>query len=626
MGEVLMDQGLVTMDQLDEALLKQKSTRKKIGETLISLNYVTREQIVEGLAEKYSLPIIEFLDNVECELSLELKTIIPKKMAKQKIIFPLEKRESTLFLVMADPLDYRAIDDIAFNTKLRVSPIISYENSILAAIERYYVEGADSPELLDLYSSNISSDKDIQFSEVPKAEETDANIETLYSKSKAAPIVKLVAMMIAEAIKMRASDIHIEPRRRIVQVRFRVDGDLRNIFTYDRNIHDSVISRIKIISSLDITNRRLPQDGSSHVTHQEKEIDLRISTIPSIHGEKVVIRLLDQSAGVVTLRELGMPEEMRDSISAILRRPQGMLLVTGPTGSGKSTTLYASLRHMMSETRNIVTIEDPVEYKIEGITQIQVFDEIGRTFAGILRSVLRQDPDVIMIGEIRDGETAEIAMRASMTGHLVLSTLHTNSTAATITRLMDVGVPSYLLGSAMSGILAQRLVKKICAHCKVECAVEAELEAFISNFGLPVITKYHKGEGCQYCYNTGYYGRTAVYEYLPISMDIKTMLFRKVTETELAEAARRNGIKFLFDDAWDKVRLGITTPDEVLAKIPIEEGLRTSENGKKTPKKPVAKRGIKKPKAQALHKDNVNLTVPGSIEFTEEDGLPRPQN
>ncbi len=304
------------------------------------MNYVTREQIVEGLAEKYSLPIIEFLDNVECELALELKTIIPKKMVKQNLILPLEKRESTLFLVMADPLDYRAIDDIAFNTKLRVSPIISYENSIFAAIERYYVEGVDSPELLDLYSSNISADKEIQFSEVPKAEETDSNIESLYSKSKAPPIVKLVAMMIAEAIKMRVSDIHIEPRRRIVQVRFRVDGDLRNIFTYDRNIHESVISRIKIISSLDSTKRRLPQDGSSHVTHQEKEIDLRISTIPSIYGEKVVIRILDQSAGVVTLPELGMPEEMRNSISAVLRRPRECSSLRDQRGA-------ARLRHFM---------------------------------------------------------------------------------------------------------------------------------------------------------------------------------------------------------------------------------------------------------------------------------------
>jgi type IV pilus assembly protein PilB len=577
LGDILLEQGLITGEQIEEALAQQKVTRKKIGETLVAMNYATREQIVEGLAEKYSLPIIEFLDNVECELPLELKTIIPKKLAKQKLIFPLEKRDSILFLVMADPLDYQAIDDIAFNTKLRVSPIISYENSILAAIEHYYVEGVDSPELLDLYSSNISVDKEVQFSEVPKAEETDANIESLYSKSKAPPIVKLVAMMIAEAIKMRVSDIHIEPRRRIVQVRFRVDGDLRNIFTYDRNIHESVISRIKIISSLDITNRRLPQDGSSHVTHQEKEIDLRISTIPSIYGEKVVIRLLDQSAGVVTLRELGMPDEMRNSISAILRRPQGMLIVTGPTGSGKTTSLYAALRHMMGETRNIVTIEDPVEYKIEGITQIQVNDDIGRTFAGILRSVLRQDPDVIKIGEIRDTETAEIAMRASMTGHLVLTTLHTNSTAATITRLMDIGIPSYLLGSALSGILAQRLVKKICTRCRVECEVEAELAAFIESFRLPGMTQHFKGEGCQYCYNTGYQGRTAVYEYLPISPAIKTMLFQKATEVELAEAARQQGVRFLFDDAWEKVRLGITTAEEVLAKIPIEENLRPTD-------------------------------------------------
>ena len=572
----MLEQKFITSDQLDEALIQQKSSRKKIGETLVAMNFVSREQIVEGLAEKFSLPIIDFLDNVDCELPKELKTIIPKKTAKQKLIFPLEKRDSTLYLVMADPLDYHAIDDISFTAKLRVSPIISYENSILAAIERYYVEGADSPELLDLYSSNISAEKEIQFSEVPQAEETDTNIETLYSKSKAPPIVKLVAMMIAEAIKMRASDIHIEPRRRIVQVRFRVDGDLRNIFTYDRNIHDSVISRIKIIGSLDITNRRLPQDGSSHVTHQDKEIDLRISTIPSIYGEKVVTRLLDQSAGVVTLRELGMHDEIRNSISSILRRTQGMLLVTGPTGSGKTTTLYASLRHMMSETRNIVTIEDPVEYKIEGITQIQVNDEIGRTFANILRSVLRQDPDVIKIGEIRDNETAEIAMRASMTGHLVLSTLHTNSTAATVTRLIDIGVPSYLLGSALNGILAQRLVKKICTNCRVELDIDPELLAFIKTFRLPEITKQFKGEGCQYCYNTGYYGRTAVYEYLPITMDIKTMLFQKVTEVELAEAACKNGVKLLFDDAWEKVRLGITTAEEVLAKIPIEESLRPS--------------------------------------------------
>jgi type IV pilus assembly protein PilB len=571
LGELLMEQGLLTNEQLISALTHQKTIKKKLGETLVSLNYATKEQIIEALAKKFSLPIIEFLDNVDCELSLELKTIIPKKMAKQRVIFPLEKKNSTLLLVMADPLDYRAIDDIAFNTKLRISPLISHESSILDAIERYYVEGADSPELLDLYSSNISADKEIQFSEVPKGEETDSNIESLYSKSKAPPIVKLVAMMIAEAIKMRASDIHIEPRRRIVQVRFRVDGDLRNIFTYDRNIHESVISRIKIISSLDITNRRLPQDGSSHVTLHDKEIDLRISTIPSIYGEKIVIRLLDQSSGVVTLQELGMPDEMRHSISDLLRRPQGMLVVTGPTGSGKTTTLYAALNHMKSETRNIVTVEDPVEYKIEGITQIQVYDDIGRSFANILRSILRQDPDVIKIGEVRDAETAEIAMRASMTGHLVLTTLHTNSTAATITRLLDIGIPPYLLGSSLSAILAQRLVKRICIHCKVELTVDEELAVFMDSFGLPEIKKHYKGEGCQHCYNSGYLGRTAIYEYLPVSLAIKTVLFKDASEIKITEVARQEGVKLLFDNAWEKIGLGITTVEEVLAKIQLEE-------------------------------------------------------
>jgi type IV pilus assembly protein PilB len=330
---------------------------------------------------------------------------------------------------------------------------------------------------------------------------------------------------------------------------------------------------------------------------------------------------------VVTLRELGMPEEMKDSISAILRRPQGMLIVTGPTGSGKTTSLYAALRHMMSETRNIVTIEDPVEYKIEGITQIQVNDDIGRTFAGILRSVLRQDPDVIKIGEIRDSETAEIAMRASMTGHLVLTTLHTNSTAATITRLMDIGIPSYLLGSALSGILAQRLVKRICTHCRVEREVEAELAAFIESFGLPEMTNHFRGEGCPYCYNTGYQGRTAVYEYLPISLGIKTMLFQKVTEVELAEAARQQGIRFLFDDAWEKVRLGITTAEEVLAKIPIEENLRPTADNKKGRKKTGSKHYCPaKPSVQDSNVCDIDPASPGSVELTEEDGLPCPQN
>ena len=574
LGEILQEQGLITDEQLEKALEHQKTIKKKIGEALVDLSYVTKEQIVDALAQKFSMPIIEFLDNVDVELSLDLKNIIPKKMAKDKLIFPIEKRDSTLVLVMANPLDYRAIDDISFNTKLRISPIISYESSILDAIERYYVEGADSPELLDLYSSNLSADKEIQFSEVPRGDEADSNIESLYSKSKAPPIVKLVAMTIAEAIKMRASDIHIEPRRRLVQVRFRVDGDLRNIFTYDRHLHDSVISRIKIISSLDITNRRLPQDGSSHVTLHNKEIDLRISTIPSINGEKVVIRLLDQSLGVVSLNELGMPDEIKNPVSDVLRRPQGMLIVTGPTGSGKTTTLYSALKHMMSETRNIVTIEDPVEYKLEGITQIQVNEDIGRSFSTILRSVLRQDPDVVKIGEIRDSETAEIAMRASMTGHFVLTTLHTNSTAATITRLIDIGIPSYLIGSSISGILAQRLVKRICTRCKMEREVDGELSAFMESFGLNQLTKHYYGEGCQYCYNSGYQGRTAVYEFLPISIGIKTLLFQKATEIQIAETAQQHGVKFLFDNAWEKVRIGDTTVDEIMAKVPVEEGRR----------------------------------------------------
>ncbi len=299
-----------------------------------------------------------------------------------------------------------------------------------------------------------------------------------------------------------------------------------------------------------------------------------------------------------------------------------MLVVTGPTGSGKTTTLYAALNHMKSETRNIVTVEDPVEYKIEGITQIQVHEDIGRTFANILRSVLRQDPDVIKIGEVRDAETAEIAMRAAMTGHLVLTTLHTNSTAATITRLLDIGIPPYLLGSSLSAILAQRLVKRICIHCKVELAVDEELSVFMDSFGLPEIKKHYKGEGCQYCYNSGYLGRTAIYEYLPVSLGIKTVLFKDASEIKIAEVARQEGVKLLFDDAWEKVGLGITTVEEVLAKIPLEEGL-INKSPKKTANKKTTKTKSSAKKSTRVSDDlNGKAAGHGSVELAEEDRLP----
>ncbi len=483
-GEILVELGLITNEQLNYALSIQKTGKQKIEKILIELGIVTKEQITEAVSKKLNIPII-FCEDYK--ISDELKRLVPGDIAKKEIIFPIEKRDNILILAMADPLDVRIIDYISFTTKLKVSPVISHEWSILKAIDRNYENAAGVSGTF----SAAAPDGEIRFMEEKIGNEADA----LYAISKAPEIINFVEMIIADAVKARASDIHIEPREKYAQIRFRIDGELQNMRMYDRNIHDSVVSRIKIISNLDITNRRLPQDGSSHISSQGKEIDLRISTIPTIYGEKVVIRLLDQGIGIIPLKDLAMPDNIRAHILEIFKSPQGMLIVTGPTGSGKTTTLYACLSHLQSGTKNIVTIEDPVEYKLEGITQIQVNEAIGRTFATVLRAVLRQDPDIIKIGEIRDIETAEIAIRASLTGHLVLTTLHTNNTVATITRLIDIGIPPYLINSAVSGVLAQRLVRRLCNNCKVESEVPGDLSSLIDYYGLPELTSCCRSTG-----------------------------------------------------------------------------------------------------------------------------------
>lgn len=563
LGEILIETGLITEDQLNQALTAQKTKKQKLGKILVELGFVTNDQIAEALAEKLNLQIIHCADH---KIPDELKKIIPKDFAKDNLVFPVGKKDNTLILAMADPLDYKTIDAISFKKRIRVLPVISYDWAILKAIEDNY---AEDENVFDVFSANTTADKEVQFIE-EKESASDVNLEALYTKSKAPPIVKLVAMIIAEAVKAKTSDIHIEPQERYVKVRFRIDGELRNIFKYDKNIHDSVVSRVKIISNLDITNRRLPQDGSAHVSFHGKEIDLRISTLPSLYGEKIVIRLLDQSVGLIPLEDLAMPEHIKSSIIEIFSRPQGMLIVTGPTGSGKTTTLYACLNQLRSDSRNTVTIEDPVEYKLEGITQIPVNESIGRTFASVLRSVLRQDPDVIKIGEIRDAETAEIAIKASLTGHLVLTTLHTNSTIATITRLINLGIQPYLISSAVSAILAQRLVRRICVNCRVESEITEEILSFIESHNLPAIKKHYRGTGCQKCSNTGYSGRIAVYEYLSMSPALRKLLANDTSESSLLMAAKNEGVTFLSEDAWNKVKDGITTVDEVMAKVPVD--------------------------------------------------------
>lgn len=567
LGEILLDSKIITEEQLTHALTIQREKRQKIGQILVSLGYVTKDQITDALSDKLNIPIVSCS---KIQIDDELKNIIPKNIAERYNIFPIKKEGNTLTIAMADPLDYKAMDEVSFITRFKINAVIAYEWDIQKAIEENYRKDEAENIFEDVFSE-VSVDKDVQFREEKDVE--DINVEVLYKKSKAPTVVKLVAMIVAEGSKAKASDIHIEPMEKSVVVRFRVDGDLRSVFKYSKDLHDSVISRIKIISKLDITNRRTPQDGSVRVSLQGKEIDLRISTLPSIYGEKVVMRLLDQSHGIVNIDELAMPDNIKNPLLSVLRSPQGMLIVTGPTGSGKTTTLYACLNEIRSVTKNIITIEDPVEYKIDGIIQTQVNEAVGRTFASVLRAVLRQDPDIVMVGEIRDLETAEIATKASLTGHLVLTTLHTNNTIATITRLIDIGIPPYLVSSALSGVLSQRLVRKICVHCKISLDITDEIKDKIESMGLPMLTKHYFGAGCQKCSNTGYSGRIAIYEFLPMTHSIKRLVAKNTEEDRLFIEARKEGVTFLYEDAWNKVRLGITTIDEVIAKIPMDYGL-----------------------------------------------------
>jgi type IV pilus assembly protein PilB len=504
------------------------------------------------------------IENIDFEVPTDVLTCVPKEMVEKKLVLPYRIEEKRLSLMMADPLDWETIDDIAFSTGFKVRVAVATESCILRAIEKYYPSEEKTWDILKEFT-NYNDAEFIQ----DEAKEADdkAFIKSLYKLSEAPPIVKLVTMINADAAKSRASDIHIEPRGKYVQVRYRVDGELRNALKYPGHIHDSVVSRIKILSNLDITNRRVPQDGRSAFRFDGRNYDLRVSTLPSIYGEKIVLRLLNSSVEQVTLSHLGIPESVLKQFITLINSPQGMLIITGPTGSGKTTTLYAVLRQLMSESGNIITIEDPVEYKLAGITQVGVNDAVGLSFSTALRSILRQDPDIILVGEIRDRDTADIAMRAALTGHLVLSTLHTNDTVATITRLKDIGLEPYLINSSVIGIVAQRLVRKICCNCRVETSLPDELQTG----ELPPISSCYKGMGCSECQHTGYKGRVGIYELLVLDANLKRLIAQRASEQELWKAARESGTITLFEDAWSKVQVGLTTIDEVLLKIPAGE-------------------------------------------------------
>ncbi|MBI5190491.1 MAG: Flp pilus assembly complex ATPase component TadA [Nitrospirae bacterium] len=557
-GDLLIREGLLTESQLSEALILQKAKKKRLGKILKELGIVTEQEVAYALSHQLGLPSIALRDITP---DSDLLSIITQDDAERYMALPVSVQDKTLTLAMSDPLDHNAIEELRFKTGFVITPVIATESDIVTGIEKFYqVE----EKVYDLMRT-VKAYDDAEFLK-ERIEDKVVNIQSLYKMSEAPPIIKLVTMIIVEAVRMRASDIHIEPRDELVMVRYRIDGDLKDVLKLPKRVQDSVASRIKIISDMDITKRRLPQDGTSKLRLPDREVDLRISTLPSLHGEKIVIRLLDKSKGLVTLSHVGLTDGIEAPLLKIISQPQGFVLVTGPTGSGKSTTLYAILQQLKSEIENVITVEDPIEYRLDGITQVGVNEAINLTFPAVLRSILRQDPDIIMVGEIRDFDTADIAVKSALTGHLVLSTLHTNDTISTITRLIDLGVPPFLVSSSLNCVLAQRLVKRICRNCIQDNTEEDSLT--LSDAGLPVLPVSYKGAGCDKCSSSGYHGQVGVFELLAVTPRMRRMIARGASEDELWDEAMANGARTLFEDAMAKVVEGITTVDEVMVKVP----------------------------------------------------------
>jgi type IV pilus assembly protein PilB len=549
-GEMLVEYGLVEPEKLEEALEIQNKTGEKLGKVLKDMGVVSKQELIEILGIQLGMPQINLHRYIIDPTAVKS---IPESLAKRLKAVPVKKEEDHLVVAMSNPLDIFAIDDIRLTSGLNVKPVLADEEDILTVINQYYTMKESIEQVIDELAG------------------ADFGIETAVENeleaSERAPVVKLVNSIIQQGIRDVASDIHIEPGEHVVKIRYRVDGILHEIMKYPKHLHNAVIARIKIISDMDITIKRLPQDGRKNFEFDGINVDLRISTLPTVHGEKIAIRILDRDKYFLKLENLGFTSENLLEFREIINYPYGMILVSGPTGSGKTTTLYSTLHELDFVGENIVTIEDPVEYMLEGINQVQVQPKIGLTFAEGLRSILRQDPNIIMVGEIRDSETADIAIRAALTGHLVLSTIHTNDSASAITRLIDMGVEPFLIASSVIGVVAQRLVRKICPECRGE--YEADDKELLS-LGISGPQKLYKGAGCSFCNNTGYKGRVAIYEMLKLLKEHRSLIIGKASSDKIKEISVKNGMKTLKESGVDLVLKGITTTDEILKATTVD--------------------------------------------------------
>ncbi len=558
-GDLLVREGLITEDQLKAALNEQRANGHRLGYTLVAMGVVSETDLTRVLARKYRVKAVDLsrIDHIDGRV---IKMVKPE-IAVRHLVLPLRRVGRTLTVAMANPTNLDAIDELRFSTGYDIEPVVAGEYSLRKAVEKHYEMGTEDG-LQDILKQ--FDDEDIEVVEGSDIED-EMSVTALQAQVEEAPVVKLINGILTSAVQKGASDIHIEPYEREVRIRFRVDGALREIMRPPLRMKAALTSRVKILADLNIAERRIPQDGRIKMRMGKRVIDFRVSTLPGLFGEKIVLRILDKSNLQLDLEKFGMESQAEEAFVGAIRNPYGMVLVTGPTGSGKTTTLYAALLKINTEDVNIMTAEDPVEYNLRGINQTQVRPEIGLTFAAALRAFLRQDPNIILVGEIRDLETAGIAIKAALTGHLVLSTLHTNDAASTITRLMDIGVEPFNVASAVNLVTAQRLVRRICTNCRVETSYDPDvLDAAMIPREKAAELKFYKGEGCEHCDGTGYRGRQGLYEVMPITATIRRMIVQGESADTMKEQAIADGMLTLRDDGLVKVNRGVTTLEEVL--------------------------------------------------------------
>jgi len=565
-GELLVKENVITKDQLETARDHQKEHGGRLDSILINLGFVQDEDVTSILSKQYGVPSINLSFFEIDQSSIKL---IPPDVAQKYLVIPLSRVGSTLTVATADPTNVFAMDDIKFMTGFNVEPVVASEGSILEAIEKYYGT-QHSIELKKVYEEISDSDKEpVELNLESTSEDEEVSLDELQRSSEEAPIIKLVNLILSDSLMKGASDIHLEPYEKDFRVRFRIDGILYNMMNPPLRLRDAMISRVKIMAKMDISEKRLPQDGRIKVRTtfdgKKKEIDYRVSSLPTLFGEKIVLRILDKDNLPLDMSKLGFEEESLKKIEKAILKPYGMVLVTGPTGSGKTSTLYSALNRLNTPETNIMTAEDPVEYNFRGINQVQIKEQIGLTFAAALRSFLRQDPNIILVGEIRDFETTEIAIKAALTGHLVLSSLHTNDAPSTISRMLNMGIEPFLVATSVHLICAQRLIRKICTSCKTEIKtpLQALIKAGFAQEDAKNVQTF-KGEGCKTCNGTGYKGRIGMYEVMEIGEDIQELILVGASSQEIRRKAIEEGMFTLRRSGLEKIKAGLTTLDEVL--------------------------------------------------------------